>query len=82
MTETYQVVLTREPDGRYSVVVPDVDGCFTYGATIEEAVANAKEAIEGMLEATQQLGEQLPTPASIVVPVRVELPAPQIKVAS
>jgi len=81
MTETYQVVLSKEPDGRYSVSVPDIDGCFTQGDTIEEAASNAKEAIEVMLEAFGDLGKPVPPPHSIVVPVRVDLPE-KMKAAS
>jgi predicted RNase H-like HicB family nuclease len=34
----------------YSVEFPDLDGCFTQGNTLEEALANAKEAMELTLE--------------------------------
>lgn len=34
----------------YSVEFPDLDGCFTQGKTLEEALANAKEAMELTLE--------------------------------
>ncbi len=41
----------REPDGRYSVAVPALRGCYTEADTIEEVEANATEAAEGWLEA-------------------------------
>jgi len=41
----YQVLLTAEDDGGFSVSVPELPGCFTQGETIEEAIAMAKEAI-------------------------------------
>jgi predicted RNase H-like HicB family nuclease len=31
----------------YGVTVPDLPGCFSAGDTMEEAIANAKEAITG-----------------------------------
>ena len=34
----------------YSVEFPDLDGCFTQGDTLEEALTNAKEAMELTLE--------------------------------
>jgi predicted RNase H-like HicB family nuclease len=46
-----RVLLEKEEDGGFSVVVPALPGCFTEGDTIEEALANAKEAAEGWLEA-------------------------------
>jgi predicted RNase H-like HicB family nuclease len=45
-----KVILTPEEEGGYNVRVPSLDGCFTQGDTIEEAIKNAKEAIELYLE--------------------------------
>jgi predicted RNase H-like HicB family nuclease len=39
-------LLFEEPEGGYSVEVPELPGCFTEGDTFEEALANAREAIE------------------------------------
>ena len=30
----------------YGVIVPDLPGCFSAGNTLDEAIVNAKEAIE------------------------------------
>lgn len=38
--------LTKEEVGGYSVEFPDLDGCFTEGDSLEEALKNAKEALE------------------------------------
>ena len=46
----FDVVMVTEPDGGYSVFVPDLPSVATQGETIEEARANAQEAIEGYLE--------------------------------
>lgn len=32
----------------FGVIVPDIPGCFSAGDTLEEAYANAKEAIKGI----------------------------------
>ena len=40
----YPVVLLQEDVG-YSVRVPDLDGCFTQGDTLDEALAMTQEAI-------------------------------------
>jgi predicted RNase H-like HicB family nuclease len=45
-----QALAVREADGRYSIVVPALPGCFTCADTIEEAQANVVEAAEGWLE--------------------------------
>jgi predicted RNase H-like HicB family nuclease len=39
------VLLFDEPEGGYSVEIPELPGCFTEGDTVEEALANAREAI-------------------------------------
>ena len=46
----FDVVMVPEPDGGYSVFVPELPSVATQGETIEEARANAQEAIEGYLE--------------------------------
>jgi predicted RNase H-like HicB family nuclease len=47
--ERYTIII--EPDEeephRYNVRVPALPGCFTYGESIEDALANAVEAIQG-----------------------------------
>lgn len=55
---TYQAVLAPEPDGSaYNVRVPALSGCFTFGATPEEALDMAREAIELTVE-SMMLDEQ------------------------
>ena len=56
----YTVVLAREDDGRYSVWVPALPGCATFGDTVEEALAMAEEAISGYIESLTARG--LPVP--------------------
>lgn len=47
----FTIVLTPEPDGTaYNVAVPALPGCATWGATVEEAIAMAKDAIAVYLE--------------------------------
>ena len=47
---SYQINLIPEPEGGYTVLVPLLPGCVSYGESIEEAAANAREAIELHLE--------------------------------
>lgn len=46
----YPVFIHKEPKQNYGVEVPDLQGCFSVGKTVEEALKNAKEAIECHLE--------------------------------
>lgn len=45
----YPVIFHPEETG-YSVSVPDVEGCYTQGETVSEAVAMAQDAIGLLLE--------------------------------
>ena len=56
-TLTYRIVLREEPEGGYTVTVPSLPGCVTYGADLTEAHAMAKEAITAYLESMTKHGE-------------------------
>jgi predicted RNase H-like HicB family nuclease len=49
-----------EPEGGFTVTCPKLPAIITYGATVEEARANAREAIELCLEVMRSDGEKIP----------------------
>lgn len=57
----YRILLREEDEGGYTVLVPSLPGCVTFGDTIDEAVVMAKEAIELYLESLQEQGVAIPT---------------------
>jgi predicted RNase H-like HicB family nuclease len=57
----FDVVIVAEPEGGYSVFVPELPSVATQGETIAEARANAQEAIEGYLEVMHEDGLPMPT---------------------
>ena len=57
---TYRILLNREPEGGYTVTVPTLPGCITYGKTVDEAIAMAKEAIELYIESLVAHNEPVP----------------------
>ena len=57
----YRILLRREPEGGYTVTVPSLPGCVTYGEGVEEAIEMAKEAIELYLDSLREHGEEIPT---------------------
>lgn len=70
----YTVVLIPEPEeGGYSVLVPWLPGCVTQGETTEEAVANAREAITGYIEALEKHGETVPLERSAAEVAAIEV---------
>ncbi|MBI4093378.1 type II toxin-antitoxin system HicB family antitoxin [Candidatus Kaiserbacteria bacterium] len=56
----YQIVLRPEPEGGYTVLVPSLPGCVTYGRTVEEANEMAEDAIRGYLASLRKHGERIP----------------------
>lgn len=51
----------------FGVVVPDLPGCFSAGDTLDEAIDNAREAIELWLETVIDDGGAVPEPGTITV---------------
>ena len=58
---SYRILLRQEPEGGYTVTVPTLPGCITYGADLMEAIAMAREAIELYIESLVAHGEAIPT---------------------
>ncbi|MEQ8474367.1 MAG: type II toxin-antitoxin system HicB family antitoxin [Marinoscillum sp.] len=59
-TSNYKVLLKEEPEGGFTVFVPSLEGCITYGKDLKEAKVNAKEAIELYIESLKE--DNLPIP--------------------
>ena len=56
----YHVVLEPDTNGGYVAVVPSFPGCYSQGETIDEALANAREAILLTIEDMRERGEVIP----------------------
>lgn len=63
---TYKIHLHKEDEGGFTVSVPVLPGCITYGEDIDEAISMAKEAIELYIEELQERGEAIPEYCKIV----------------
>jgi len=46
----YKVVISEGEDGWYVVECPSILGCVSQGKTVEEALENIKDAIQGCLD--------------------------------
>lgn len=57
----YRTILRKEPEGGYTIFVPTLPGCISYGETLEESISNIKEAIELYIETKIDLGEEVLT---------------------
>ena len=61
---TYKILLHKEPEGTYTVSVPALPGCITYGNNIDHAIEMAKEAIELYVSELKALGKEVPDDSS------------------
>ena len=55
------VVLRPEPEGGFTVLVPALPGCVTYGRTLTEAKKMARDAVGGYVESLRKHHEPIPT---------------------
>lgn len=60
----FSVVVEKDKDG-YFAFVPELQGCYSQGATYEEAMENIGDAIRLHLEDRLEAGERIDTPESI-----------------
>ena len=56
----FPIVIHKDEGSSYGVTVPDLPGCFSGGATLEEALAAAEEAILSHIEVLLMDGESVP----------------------
>ncbi|HEY0395315.1 MAG TPA: type II toxin-antitoxin system HicB family antitoxin [Candidatus Elarobacter sp.] len=79
MDLAYRVILEPEPDkSAYNVLVPAFPAAHTWGATVAEALDNAREIIELEIEDRTARGEPVPpsdVETLVLETVTVTLPA-------
>ena len=69
----YTVILEREDDGGYHAFGPVLKGLHTQGDTLEEVLANAREAIEAYIGSLRKHGEMPPNEDILIKPVEVSV---------
>ena len=81
----YRILLRREPEGGYTVTVPTLPGCVTFGETVEEAITMAREATEVYIEDLRKRERRFPakkdcwnTPSPSKPMPEIPAPTPQI----
>ena len=57
----YNLVFRPEPEGGFTVIVPALPGCITYGKDLEEAKRQAQDAIRGYTASMRKHKERVPT---------------------
>ena len=72
---TYQFTVVIEPDEEmFHAYVPALQGCHTFGATVDEARANIAEAIELHIQSMRQEGEPIPVEREPLLITRLSVP--------
>lgn len=61
----YPIVIHKDPDSDYGVIVPDLPGCFSAGDTMDEAMQEVVEAIECHIEGLLIDKEPIPLPEMV-----------------
>lgn len=66
--------LSKDEGGGYLVEYPEISGCMSDGGTIEEAIANGKEALRDCLDVFKESGRKTPMPSAEAAQWRQRLP--------
>lgn len=66
--------LSKEEGGGYLVEYPEIPGCMSDGDTIEEAIANGREALRDCIDVFRESGRKLPKPGVEAAQWRQRLP--------
>ena len=62
----YPVAIETGTDtAAFGVVVPDLPGCFSAGETMEDAMAQAEDAIVAWIETALDAGQAVPQPSGV-----------------
>lgn len=64
MIKVYPAIIHKE-DMKYWVEFPDLDGCFSDGNSLEEALQNAEEALGLYIASLQEEMSNIPEPSDI-----------------
>mgnify|MGYP002685389873 CR=1 FL=1 len=57
---TYNIIFRPEPEGGFTVLVPSLPGCITYGKDLQEAKKMAIDAIKGYVSSLKKHKEPIP----------------------
>ena len=61
----YPAVFTPERGGGYSVYFPDIEGCYTQGDDMADAIFMAEDALELMLYEYEEGNKEMPKPSDL-----------------
>jgi predicted RNase H-like HicB family nuclease len=59
----YPAIFTKEDDGKYSVLFPDIENCYTGGDDMADALEMAEDVLCLMLYDMEKDGKTIPAPS-------------------
>ena len=62
----FKVIIEPDESGGFVISCPSLQGCYSQGDTIDEALENIKEAILLCLEDLESIGEEIPDPSRLL----------------
>ena len=62
---SYPAIFTPEGNDVYSVLFPDIDGCYTFGNSLINSIEMAQDALALMLFDHEIEGRPIPSPSNI-----------------
>jgi antitoxin HicB len=77
ITDEYRITirpLSKDEGGGYLVEYPEIPGCMSDGETVEEAIANGREALRDCLAVFKESGRKAPKPGVEAALWRQRLP--------
>jgi predicted RNase H-like HicB family nuclease len=70
MSQRYAVIF-EQAEHNWAAYVPDLPGCTSTGATLEETERNIQEAVRGHIAVLREFGEPVPPPTSVAKEIEV-----------
>jgi predicted RNase H-like HicB family nuclease len=63
----YTILIHKAEEGGFWAEVPALPGCFSQGETIEETIANTREAIKLHISCFREDGEEIPADNEFII---------------
>lgn len=61
----YPAIFTPEEDGGFSIVFPDLEGCYTQGDNLIDGLTMAEDALSLVLYGYETDGREIPAPSAL-----------------
>lgn len=73
---TYRVIIEPDEHNTFHAYVPALSGCHTWGATLNEARKNIRDAIDAYIRSLRADGKSIPQDMGIEVVETISAPSP------